>query len=41
MRITYNPEADALYIALGEGPATGEGVALDGMLRGNLWALKS
>ncbi|MGC8903910.1 DUF2283 domain-containing protein [Thermus sp.] len=33
MRITYDPEADALYIAFGEGPATVEevapGVALD------------
>ncbi|WP_253665001.1 DUF2283 domain-containing protein [Thermus scotoductus] len=33
MRITYDPEADALYIAFGEGPATveevGEGIALD------------
>ncbi len=33
MRMTYDPEADALYFAFGEGPATVEevapGVALD------------
>jgi len=37
MRITYDLEADALYIAFGEGPATveevGEGIALDPTFR--------
>ncbi|RTH18558.1 hypothetical protein CSW41_05720 [Thermus scotoductus] len=44
MRITYDPEADALYIAFGEGPATveevGEGIALDWDAEGKLLGIE-
>ncbi|WP_245606048.1 DUF2283 domain-containing protein [Thermus amyloliquefaciens] len=44
MRITYDPEADALYIAFGEGPATVEevapGVALDWDREGRLLGIE-
>ncbi|WP_105316676.1 DUF2283 domain-containing protein [Thermus tenuipuniceus] len=44
MPITYDPEADALYIALGEGPATpeevGEGIALDWDAEGKLLGIE-
>lgn len=44
MRITYDPEGDALYIAFGEGPATveevGEGIALDWDAEGKLLGIE-
>ncbi|ALJ92203.1 DUF2283 domain-containing protein [Thermus aquaticus] len=44
MRITYDGEADALYIAFGEGPATvqevAEGIALDWDSEGKLLGIE-
>ncbi len=44
MRITYDGEADALYIAFGEGPATvqevAEGIALDWDSEGRLLGIE-
>ena len=45
MRITYDKEADALYIAFGEGPATVEevagGIALDRDSEGRLLGIET
>lgn len=44
MRITYDPEADALYIGFGEGAATveevAEGIALDWDAEGKLLGIE-
>uniref|UniRef100_A0A7V4AN55 DUF2283 domain-containing protein n=1 Tax=Thermus tengchongensis TaxID=1214928 RepID=A0A7V4AN55_9DEIN len=44
MRISYDPEADALYIAFGEGAATveevAEGIALDWDAQGKLLGIE-